>query len=218
MKPLLVFDMDGTLVDSAKDIAESLNLTLKKYGKNPIAHDIIVAHIGDGLKKLLQDFFPEHTHDFQKQIELENEFLTRYEEVMFQQTTIFPGVESFLEKYEGPIGIITNKNEAPAKTLLSHLKLDRFQWVEVFGADSLAEKKPSPLPLQTMMRLAQYSPNQTIMIGDGRPDIISAREAGCGALAIGFGYTDVNILQSLGAHQVLAHYDHLDHIVNHWVF
>lgn len=216
MKPLLVFDLDGTLIDSAQDIAESLNRTLNKYGKNAVPFETVVAHIGEGLRKLLEDFFPEYVNNEARKKGLELEFLEHYEQEMLNRTTVFPGVEKFLERYDGPIGIITNKNEAPAKILLKHFNLDRFPWVEVFGADSLPEKKPSPLPLMTMMGLAKKSARETIMIGDGTPDIISARRAGAGALAVSFGYTEISILQGLGAHSTLAHYDLLEDLVQKW--
>lgn len=213
---MLVFDLDGTLIDSALDISEALNKTLLNNGKSPLPHATIVAHIGEGLRKLLSDFFPEALNNEQKQIELEQEFLRTYEKEMLNQTRIFPGVEKFLDSYAGPIGIITNKNIAPAKIIIRHLGLDKYPWIDIFGADSLAERKPSPLPLKTMMEKANVTAAETIMIGDGTPDIVSARRAGTGALAIGFGYTDVNILQGLGAHRVLGHYDELPQIIRTW--
>lgn len=216
--PLLVFDLDGTLIDSAQDIAEALNHTLKKYGKNPLPYDTIVAHIGEGLRKLLSDFFPEAINNENHQRDLEFEFLQKYEEEMFNRTCVFPGVTEFLKNYSGPIAIITNKNERPAKQILNHLGLDLFPWIDVFGADTLTEKKPSPLPLQTMMKKAGFTPQNTIMIGDGTPDMISAQRAGTGALAIGFGYTDVKILQGLGAHKVLHHYNDLARILENWAW
>lgn len=209
MKPLLIFDLDGTLVDSAHDIAEALNLTLKNNGRQPIPHAKIVEHIGDGLRKLLIDFFPEYQNDLVAEAQLEQEFLANYEEVMLNNTTIFPGVESFLTSWNGPLGIITNKNEAPAKILIQHLGLHRYPWVDIFGADTLAEKKPSPLPLRTMMKKANYLPAQTLMIGDGTPDILSAKAAGVKSVAIAFGYTSVETLRQLGATEVLPHYDQM---------
>lgn len=188
-QPLLVFDLDGTLIDSAPDIVVAVNRTLSNHGKKQLDDATIIAHIGEGLKKLLADLFIGDHLEPAAVINLEMEFLRIYEEEMFTRTRIFPGVENFLSSYEGPVAIITNKNELPAKAILKHLGLSRFPWVEVFGADTLAERKPSPLPLNTMMGLAGHDRTNTLMIGDGIPDMVSAQRAGVSALAIEFGYT-----------------------------
>lgn len=213
MKPLLVFDLDGTLIDSAPDIVVAVNRTLQNHGKKVLSSEVIVSHIGEGLKKLLADLFIHDALSPSEVIELEMEFLRIYEEEMLNQTKIYPGVESFLESYPGPISIITNKNEGPAKTILQHLGLDRFPWVQVFGADSLEERKPSPLPLRTTMKLAGHTPQNTFMIGDGIPDVLSALHAGVPSIAVGFGYTHVSLLQQYQPRGVLGHYHELPQLL-----
>lgn len=213
MNSLLVFDLDGTLVDSAPDIIVAVNRTLQNYGKRTLSDDVIIAHIGEGLKKLIADLFLEDDLDPSKIIDIEMEFLRIYEEEMFNRTRIFPGVETFLQNYPGPMAIITNKNERPAKALLKHLSLDRYPWVNVFGADTLEERKPSPLPLQTMMKLAGHTPQNTFMIGDGIPDVLSALRAGVPSIAIGFGYTSTHLLQQYEPKGVLGHYSELSQLL-----
>lgn len=213
MKPLLVFDLDGTLIDSAPDIVVAVNRTLKNHGKQALSSEVIISHIGEGLKKLLADLFIHDRLSPSEIIELEMEFLRIYEEEMFNQTRVYPGVESFLESYAGPISIVTNKNEQPAKAILKHLQLDRFPWVEVFGADSLEERKPSPLPLQTTMKLAGHTPQNTFMIGDGIPDVLSALNAGVPSIAIGFGYTATHILKQYDPLGVLNNYHELSQLL-----
>lgn len=216
MNPLLVFDLDGTLIDSAPDIITAVNRTLVDNNKKSLTHEVIIAHIGEGLKKLIADIFIEDNLAPSQLIELEMEFLRNYEDEMFNQTRVFPGVEQFLCHYQskGPMAIITNKNEAPAKAILKHLGLDRFPWVNVFGADTLEERKPSPLPLQTMMKLAGHTPQNTYMIGDGIPDVLSALRAGVPSIAIGFGYTEVDLLQTYDPKAVLSHYKDLSSLLS----
>ncbi|KYG69279.1 phosphoglycolate phosphatase [Bdellovibrio bacteriovorus] len=209
MNPLLAFDLDGTLIDSAPDIVVAVNRTLKNHGKIMLSDEVIISHIGEGLKKLIADLFLEDNLEPSQIVELEMEFLRIYEEEMFNRTTIFPGVENFLSSYQGPVAIITNKNEKPAKAILSHLGLDRYPWVNVFGADTLEERKPSPLPLQTMMKLASRTPQDTFMIGDGIPDVLSALRAGVPSIAIGFGYTSISLLEKYEPMGVLGHYQDL---------
>jgi len=209
MQPLLVFDLDGTLIDSAPDIVTAVNKTLKKYNKPQLDTETIIAHIGEGLKKLIGDFFINDNLSALEQAQLENDFIQIYESVMLEQTFIFPGVEKFLDSYQGPIGIITNKNERLAKAVVDHLGLNRYPWIKIFGADSLPEKKPSALPLQTMMKLAGHTPQNTFMIGDGTPDMASAQNAGVPAIAVSFGYTSIEILRKFQPQGLLDHYSKL---------
>ncbi|WP_374001127.1 HAD family hydrolase [Bdellovibrio bacteriovorus] len=209
MNPLLVFDLDGTLIDSAPDIITAVNRTLANHSKPTLSDATIISHIGEGIKKLIADLFKGDNLEPGDIIGLEMEFLRTYEEEMLNKTRIYPGVESFLTQYQGPIAIITNKNEEPAKVIIDHLGLNRFPWVNIFGADTLEERKPSPLPLRTMMRLAGRLPGNTLMIGDGTPDMLSAQRAGVGSIAIGFGYTATHILEKYEPLAVLDHYQDL---------
>lgn len=213
MNPLLAFDLDGTLIDSAPDIIVAVNRTLNNHSKPSLSDEVIISHIGEGLKVLIAEIFKADNLPPADIISLETEFLTIYEEEMFTRTTIFPGVENFLSSYEGPIAIITNKREDPARKIIEHLGLGRYPWVNIFGADTLEERKPSPLPLQTMMKLAGHTVENTIMIGDGIPDMVSAQRAGVRSIAIGFGYTHRSILESYSPHSVLEHYDLLGGLV-----
>jgi len=209
MNPLLVFDLDGTLIDSAADIAKAVNRTLQLYGKPTLPDATIVAHIGEGLKKLISDFFINDNLTSAQQADLEKTFLRLYEEEMLGHTQIYPGVENFLSSYPGPIAIVTNKNEKPARKIIEHLGLQRFPWIKIYGADSLAERKPSPLPLQTVMAVAGHTPLDTFMIGDGTPDMVSAQRAGVPSIAIGFGYTQIDILNQYKPAAILHHYSEM---------
>ncbi len=213
MKPLLAFDLDGTLIDSALDIASAVNKTLRRHGKSSVPYDTVVAHIGEGLRKLLADFFTEYAENIEMLNKIELEFLATYEEEMLKETKLYPGVLNFLNNWQGPIGIITNKRIGPTKILLRHLGLKDFPWIEIFGADSLAEKKPSPLPLYTMMKLAGRTPEHTLMIGDGIPDMMSAQNAGVRSVAIDFGYTHPGILQTFKPAALLTHYSELHKVI-----
>ncbi|WP_413576736.1 HAD family hydrolase [Bdellovibrio sp. HCB290] len=209
MKPLLVFDLDGTLIDSAPDIIVAVNRTLQNHHKPILRDQVIISHIGEGVKKLIADLFIDDNLEPADIINLEMEFLKIYEEEMLNRTRIYPGAEDFLKEYNGPIAIITNKRVGPAKRIINHLGLDRFPWVEIFGADSLEERKPSPLPLNTMMKLADRTPKNTLMIGDGIPDMVSAQRAGVAALAIQFGYSAPEVLERYEPRAFLQNYSQL---------
>lgn len=188
--PLLIFDLDGTLIDSAGDIHVALNQMLKKYGRSSVALSTLITHIGDGLIKLVNDFFPEYELNSDENSNLVEEFLDLYKnEHLTNLTVLYPGVYNFLSQYRGPKALVTNKNIKPTLQIFHHFDLFKFGWVEILGGDSLAEKKPSALPIQTVMRKINYTPENTWMIGDGRPDMKSALAAGCNKAAVHYGYS-----------------------------
>lgn len=188
--PLLIFDLDGTLIDSAKDIHNALNFVLKKHGRASVDLPVLISHIGDGLTKLVHDFFPEYEIDSPELTARVDEFLDLYrDEHLTAMTALYPDVYEFLAGYQGPKALITNKSIQPTLQIFKHFELDKLPWIDIIGGDSLAEKKPSPLPLQTVMKKINYSPQNTWMIGDGRPDMQSALAAGCNKAAVHYGYS-----------------------------
>ncbi len=182
---LVIFDLDGTLIHSAPDIVATTNELMKRRKRALLEEHIIVDAIGEGLMQLVYDCFPDARGD-QAQLDLiAQDFATVYEENLLKQTTIFDGITEFLEAasqghppMKRKIAIVTNKRMAWTETTLKGLKLDRFPWVKVFGADSLAERKPHPLPLLEVMKAAQVKPQNTVMVGDGLPDMKASVRAG----------------------------------------
>jgi len=94
--PLLVFDLDGTLIDSAPDIITAVNLTLQNHGKSALGDEEVISHIGEGLKKLIADLFQPDNLPAEKITAIEAEFIHLYQKEMFNKTRIYPGVEDFL--------------------------------------------------------------------------------------------------------------------------
>lgn len=209
---LLCFDLDGTLINSAHDVVSAMNETLTEYERSPLDAEIIISYIGEGLFKLVSDVFKE-TLDQSKIHEISERFLINYEKHMFETTTVYPGVFDFFNQWQGPVCIITNKNINPTHKILRHLNLDKINWQIILGADSLAEKKPSPLPLKTVMQQLNFQPEDTWMIGDGTPDLISAQAAGVNSVAIGFGFTEISKLTPYNPRFILNHYDNLHELL-----
>lgn len=193
--PLLIFDLDGTLIDSATDIHVALNQMLKKYGRPQVALPVLVSHIGDGLTKLVNDFFPEYELGSPDNLKKVDEFLDLYsDEFLTKHTTLYDGVKEFLFQYQGPMALVTNKSIKPTIQILEHFNLNKVNWIDIIGGDSLAEKKPSPLALNRVMKKINHSPANTWMIGDGRPDMKAAEAAGCKKAAVHYGYSEPEIL------------------------
>ena len=188
--PLLIFDLDGTLIDSAADIHVALNHMLQNHKRPGVDIKTLTSHIGDGLTKLVNDFFPEFTIDSRENTARVDEFLDLYRDgYLTKLTVLYPGVYEFLHNYKGPKALVTNKSIHPTLQIFQHFGLDKLKWVDIIGGDSLAERKPSALPLLTVMNKIGYRPENTWMIGDGRPDMKSALAAGCKKAAVHYGYS-----------------------------
>ena len=193
--PLLIFDLDGTLIDSAADIHTAMNKMLTKYRRPTVALPTLTSHIGDGLTKLVNDFFPEYSLNSTENTARVDEFIQLYQEQhLTEKTVLYPGFPEFLRSYAGPIALVTNKNIQPTIKILQHFKIDSLPWVDVIGGDSLSERKPSALPLLHVMAKANRPPQNSWMIGDGRPDMKSALAAGCSKIAVHYGYSQANEL------------------------
>lgn len=211
--PFLVFDLDGTLIDSAADIHTAINQMLSKYNRSHVDFPTLVSHIGDGLTKLVNDFFPEYKIDSKENTEKVNEFLKIYETSLVQHTQLYPGVQNFLQEYEGPKAIITNKNIKPAQDIIRHFNLHNLNWIDIIGGDSLAERKPSPLPLRHVMAKIGYTPERTWMIGDGRPDMQSAKAAGCVKVAAHYGYSRPDELDIFDPNYILKNFSDIKSLI-----
>lgn len=192
---LLIFDLDGTLVDSAHDIVTAVNGLAVDRGLQPIPADVIRATIGEGLRQLVHDLFPEGASDAVFLSKLERDLLARYDRHLLDTTKPFAGVEEFLESAHEKVAILSNKHEAFIHKTLAALELDRFPWVRVYGGDSLPTRKPDPAPFLDIMRAAGVAPAETVMIGDGIPDLVGANACGIRSIACAFGYTERDRLE-----------------------
>ena len=213
--PLLIFDLDGTLIDSAKDLHNAMNEMLARHNRPSVDLATLTSHIGDGLTKLVHDFFPEHDIQSPENTAKVDEFLHLYsEKYLTHDTCLYAGVEKFLQIYKGPFALVTNKSIAPTKKILKHFKLDQLNWVDVIGGDSLAERKPSALPLLAVMNKAGYPPEKTWMIGDGRPDMKSALAAGCKKVAAHYGYSKPEELSVFSPEFHLNQFSDLENLIH----
>lgn len=206
---LIIFDLDGTLIDSAPDIVDTTNQVLKMRGRPQLPDAQIVAAIGEGLRQLLYSCFPDLKGNEAEIEKLDREFYKVYRRNLVAKTKVFDGVREFLSLTDAQIAIVTNKYEDLAIESISKLNLDSHPWVKVFGADSLPEKKPHPMPLLEVMRAASVSPDRTVMVGDGLPDMRAAKAAGVHAIACEYGYCAAEKLAAEGASSLLKSPWHL---------
>jgi phosphoglycolate phosphatase len=193
---LLVFDLDGTLIDSRIDLCNSVNATLAHFGKPELPEAVISSYIGDGASLLVRRAFgdPEgDIHDEEYVTEALTFFLDYYRIHKFDYTYLYPGVLESLEaiRTQRPdilMAVLTNKPVNPSRDICVHFGIARF-FFQNYGGNSFHTKKPDPHGLKSLIDEAgvlaggTITPDETIMIGDTDVDVLTARN--CGAHSIG---------------------------------
>jgi phosphoglycolate phosphatase len=198
---LLVFDMDGTLIDSQTDLANSINAMLVHLGKPQLPHAVLLGYIGDGATLLVRRALgdPEgDAHDEKYVSEALAFFLDDYRVHKLDFTYVYAGVAEALAEIRAAwpgiaMAVLTNKPVGPSREICAHFGLDRF-FFQNYGGNSFHTKKPDPAGLLALMAEASaldgagaaITPGETVMIGDSDVDILTARN--CGARAIGCSY------------------------------
>jgi len=208
-KRLLIFDLDGTLIDSAEDIVQTMNQVCEHMGESPISGDLVRSRIGEGLLKLMQDLFPHRT-DWD---DLVQKFRQIYMSLGHKHTIIYPGAIEFLQSWQGELAIVTNKSQAPTHHVLKSLGLDEFPWKSIIGGDTLSERKPHPLPLLTTLERLGRTPHEALMIGDAYPDMLAAEGACIESIAVTFGYSKIEELRRYKPVAFLHSYKDLPEII-----
>ncbi|ENV38960.1 phosphoglycolate phosphatase [Acinetobacter venetianus] len=191
-RDLILFDLDGTLVDSAADLYRSMNLSLEQLGWPLVTELQVREWVGKGAAKLCETVL-EHLFgqvDAQKQKKLLDTFLDVYARELCVNTTIYDGVLTFLEYCQSHrilMACVTNKPEHLAVGILESLKLSCF-FEMVVGGDTLPERKPHPLPLLHCMQQQNVDKAGTLMVGDSSNDVEAARRAGIDCIVVSYGY------------------------------
>jgi phosphoglycolate phosphatase len=185
---LLIFDLDGTLIDSKRDLTDSVNATRRWAGLPELSDTIVSSYVGNGAPVLIQRAFPDATEDELKN--LLRYFLDYYREHMLDATTLYPGVREALDQLhdaDSALAVLTNKPVRFSIRLLEGLALD-MHFFRVYGGNSFAEKKPHPLGINLLMAESGFSPERTIMVGDSAVDVRTARNAGVQACGVSWGF------------------------------
>jgi len=191
----LIFDLDGTLVDSAPDLHRSLNAVLAEQGRPPVPLADIRAMVGDGAAKLVERGFADTGAACEAAAlpGLVERFLVHYAAGRHAMTTAFPGVVETLTELRARgcrLGVCTNKPYRPSLEILEVLGLSGF-FGAVTGGDSLPVRKPDPGHLLGTLALLDASADAAVMVGDSANDVAVARAAGVPAIVVSYGYTRV---------------------------
>ena len=187
----VLFDLDGTLVDTAPDLANALNQTLANHGKQPLPFDAIRPSVSLGGAALVRSGFNLRETD-PGFTPLRDEFLEIYRDNLAHHSCLFPGMEQVLSELEQKRvswGIVTNKPAWLTDPLMQELELDARTDCIVSG-DTLEHRKPHPAPLLHACDILKCVPEETLYVGDARRDIEAGTSAGMTTLVATYGYID----------------------------
>src|SRR5215471_16195227 len=206
----IIFDLDGTLIDTAPDLVDKLNVTLGLEGLPAVPYDEARALIGQGARSMIERGLAAVGRSAADIDRLFAHFIAYYADHVADRSRPFPGVEAALDVLAGrgyTLAVCTNKGERLSVRLLESLGLAS-RFAAICGQDTLAVQKPHPEALLGTLRRAGGNLDRAVMVGDSPTDIATARAALIPVVAVDFGYTDVPVME-FGPDKIISHYSHL---------
>jgi phosphoglycolate phosphatase len=185
---LAVFDLDGTLIDSRRDLADATNAMLADFGASALPVDTVAAMVGEGASLLVRRALTASTLDPETPGALAR-FLERYDERLVAHTTLYDGMRATLEALAARLrmAVLTNKPQRATDGILDALGI-RQTFFGVIGGDTAFGRKPDPAGLRDLMRTAGASPEETVLVGDSAVDLATARNAEVRACLARYGF------------------------------
>jgi phosphoglycolate phosphatase len=209
---MVMIDLDGTLINTAPDLADSVNIMLERMGREPWPLDKVATWIGNGVSRLVKRALTDSMQDEPPAADYEQGyqlFLQAYGENVSAKSRPYPGVVEGLDKLRAAgyrLACVTNKAEAFTLPLLADLQLDRYFELVVSG-DTLPRKKPDPLPLTHACDFFGITPDHGILVGDSANDVKAAHAANMPVICVNYGYNqgvDLTTLDTRGVIDSLA--------------
>jgi phosphoglycolate phosphatase len=183
----LIFDLDGTLIDSKQDLILSVNAMLSELGREELAEETISGYIGHGAPQLVARALGDGCTEEERQRALQF-FLSYYEMHKMDTTCAYPGVAETLEKLaDMPMAVLTNKPVRISVRILDAMGLSKY-FRAIYGGNSFETKKPNPLGARTILRELRAEPQEALLVGDSEVDVQTARNAGTLAAAVNYGF------------------------------
>jgi phosphoglycolate phosphatase len=191
---LVIFDLDGTLIDSRLDLVHSVNAALRHIQRPELPDDVIASYVGDGAPVLIQRALGPEAADealIRKGLEF---FLSYYREHKLDHTTVYPGIQEALASIQNSgngvprkMAVLSNKPVNPSRAIVEALGMGRY-FTQVYGGNSFATKKPDPEGASKLVSESGVRPEQTAIVGDSHVDIRTGRNAGLWTVAVKYGF------------------------------
>jgi len=189
---LLIFDLDGTLIDSRLDLIHSVNAMLKHLGRPELPGDVIASYVGDGAPMLIRRALGDPRDESLVKDGLDH-FLAYYRVHKLDHTHLYNGIQEMLTAIRNSNGIsrqmavLSNKPVNPSRLIVEALGLAEF-FVHIYGGNSFPTKKPDPHGAQTILRETKNDPHETLMVGDSSVDVITGRNANLWTCGVTYGF------------------------------
>jgi len=201
---LVIFDLDGTLIDSRLDLVHSVNAALRHIGRPELPDEVIASYVGDGAPILIQRALAAEAHDETLVRQGLEFFLSYYRAHKLDHTTVYPGVVEALASIQNSanglprkMAVLTNKPVNPSRAIVQELGLGKF-FSQVYGGNSFATKKPEPEGARVLLEENDVPPEQAVMVGDSHVDIRTGLNAGMYTVGVTYGFAP----HTLAAEQV----------------
>lgn len=192
---LVIFDLDGTLIDSSADIANSINFAIRPYGVEPVTVQETIGLLGEGISRLMEKIIEREGIDADKDL-LTERFVDYYSSHLVDNTTVYPGVRETLAQMPAcRKAVVSNKRESLSIKILEKLGLSTY-FDLIAGSDTTKERKPSPMPVRHVLSMFAILPEEAVIVGDSNYDIEAGKAAGIKTVAVTYGYRPVAVLQA----------------------
>jgi phosphoglycolate phosphatase len=201
---LVIFDLDGTLIDSRLDLVHSVNAALRHIGRDPLPDDVIASYVGDGAPVLIQRALGGKQVDeaiIRKGLEF---FLSYYREHKLDHTTVYDGIKEALTTIQQSgngsprkMAVLSNKPVIPSRAIVEALGLGPF-FGQIYGGNSFATKKPDPEGARQLLTEHVVRPEHAVIVGDSHVDIETGRNAGMWTIGVSYGFAPHSLEESPG--------------------
>jgi phosphoglycolate phosphatase len=212
MKNAVIFDLDGTLVDTAPDLWRATNHVLTAHGRREVSLEDIYEMVGQGAKKLIERGFERTGEPVRADLVdiMFRQFIDYYSAHITALSKPYPGVIALLDELKSRsvgLSVCTNKLERLSVKLIGELKMDHY-FSAIIGPDTTGVAKPDPKPLDAAIKAAGSQRSHSVMIGDSVTDIRTAQAASVPVVAVSFGYTDTHV-SAFDPDHVVDHFDEI---------
>lgn len=203
LRPALLFDLDGTLIDSGDDLTAAVNHVLGQDDLPALGREQVLRMLGDGAPVLVERAYAHHGAETPP--DALTRFRAHYRAHCLDATRPYPGIVELLRRLapERALAVATNKPTAFAERIVEGLGLGRFVGV-VVGPEDAGAPKPSPGMLRAALERLGHAPDEAVMIGDSPSDVEAGRRAGAATVAVLWGYRDRDLLEAAGPDRIAA--------------